>query len=168
MFHFLNAHRNSIFIFTQHIINYSGTNPHFKEKEKTPHLLGRPTSCSWWRITIRSGPLFGINCPPLTFQSPLHPYPPLWPILYYNDDINNFGLLFWNNSSRSISHRSIPDRGTYITYVSTGGVEVARLSPLFAHYLMPSWMIPEGSAVLCSSLNTLLMYFYEKDDVYKC
>ncbi len=40
-----NAHRNSIFIFTQHIINYSGTsgtNPHLKEKEKhPPYLEGR-------------------------------------------------------------------------------------------------------------------------------
>jgi hypothetical protein len=42
---------------------------------------------------IHFGPLLGINCPSLTFQSPLTPLSPLWPILYYNDDINNFGLL---------------------------------------------------------------------------
>jgi hypothetical protein len=61
--------------------------------KKKPHLLRRPMSCSWWRIPIHSGPLLSINCPPLTFQSPLTSLSPLWPILYYNDDINNFGFL---------------------------------------------------------------------------
>jgi hypothetical protein len=43
-------------------------------KGKTPlTVLGRPMSCSWWRIPFHSAPLLGINCPPLTFQSPLIP-----------------------------------------------------------------------------------------------
>jgi hypothetical protein len=55
--------------------------PLFKEKRKTPHLLGKPTFCWWWQIPIQSGPLPGINCLPLTFQSPLTPTHPLGP--YY-------------------------------------------------------------------------------------
>ncbi len=32
----------------------------------------------------------------LTFQMSLTPAYPLWPVLYYNDDINNFSFLIWN------------------------------------------------------------------------
>jgi hypothetical protein len=49
-----------------------------KAKRK-PHLLGRPMFCSWWRIPIHSGPLPGITCPLLTFQSPLTPSHPFSP-----------------------------------------------------------------------------------------
>ncbi len=37
------------------------------------------------------------------FPIPSHPYLPPWPILYYNDDINNFGLLVPNNYPSSKS-----------------------------------------------------------------
>ncbi len=32
------------------------------------------------------------------FLTPLTPFPPLEPIPCYNDDINNYGLLVWNNN----------------------------------------------------------------------
>jgi hypothetical protein len=43
-----------------------------------PHLLW---SLAWCQL------------PSPYFPSPPHPFPPLWPILCYNEDINNFGLL---------------------------------------------------------------------------
>jgi hypothetical protein len=62
--------------------------------QNNPNLLGRPVSCSWWRIPIHSGPLPGCNCPTLWLL-------PLSPLSHsvnphdttYNDDINNHGLL---------------------------------------------------------------------------
>ncbi len=58
-------------------------------------------SSLWWRILIHSGPLLGINCPHPYLPISPHPLPPPWPILYYNDDINNFGLLVQEQSSLS-------------------------------------------------------------------
>ncbi len=86
---FLTCTQNSIFIFKQHLINFLGITPYplALEVQGKLNLLGRPMSSSWWRIPIQSwswwwipihsGPLPGINCPPLTFQSPLTPPPPL-------------------------------------------------------------------------------------------
>jgi hypothetical protein len=53
-------------------------------------------SCSWWQIPIRSGPLLGINCPTLTFQSPLTPSHPLgqYYIITTTSTISVF--LIWN------------------------------------------------------------------------
>ncbi len=75
-----------IYIYTTHnqLFGHKRHKPSFKGKGKTPHLLGRPMSCSWWRIPINSAPLSGINCPPLTFQSPLTPTHPLGPYFFYN------------------------------------------------------------------------------------
>jgi hypothetical protein len=72
-----------MFIFTQHIINYygtNGTNPRLKEKEKQPTYLGSRRFAHGDK-SIHSGPLSGIKCPPLTFQSLLTPTYPLGP--YY-------------------------------------------------------------------------------------
>jgi hypothetical protein len=49
-----------------------------------------------WLMVANPHPLWSLawsQLPSPTFQSPLTPFPPLWPILYYNDNINNFGLL---------------------------------------------------------------------------
>jgi hypothetical protein len=72
-----------IYIYTTHnqLFGHKQHQPSLKGKGKTPYLLGRLTSCSWWRIPIHSDPLSGINCPSLTFQSPLTPTHSLGP--YY-------------------------------------------------------------------------------------
>jgi hypothetical protein len=69
-------------IYTTHnqLFGHNPLSPSVKG-ERNPHLLGRLMACSWWRIPIHSGPLPDINCPPLTFQSPLTPSHPFGP--YY-------------------------------------------------------------------------------------
>jgi hypothetical protein len=106
---FLSYTKNSIFIFTQHIINYSGRNPLSLalegERKTKPHLLGRPMSCSWWRIPIHSSPLLGINCPPYFPISP-HPLRPLSP--YYITIMTSTILVFLIRNRREKTFGALP------------------------------------------------------------
>jgi hypothetical protein len=73
--HGLFAHKNPVFIFTQRIINYLGITPCVKGEKRTP-LTWKAGLLLIVANSIHSGPLPGINCPPLTFQSPLTPSHP--------------------------------------------------------------------------------------------
>jgi hypothetical protein len=71
-----------------------GLSPLCYKKTQRTHLLARPMSCSRWRIPIHSGPFLETNCPHPYFPNPpLTPTHLLGPVLYYNDDVNNFSLL---------------------------------------------------------------------------
>ncbi len=74
-----NLHTRVSFVFTQHTINRYLHNEHAviikplaKITRNPSYILGRPASCSWWRIPIHSGPLSGNNCPTL-WLLPLSP-----------------------------------------------------------------------------------------------
>ncbi len=66
--------KNYIFMFTQHIIIYLGITPCAKG-ERITALTWKVDFLLLWQIPIHSGPLPGINCPPLTFQPPPLPTP---------------------------------------------------------------------------------------------
>jgi hypothetical protein len=78
-------------MFTQHIINYLGLTPCIKGERRTPLT---------WKVDVLAmvanpRPLWSLawyELPSPYFPNSTHPLPPFWPILCYNDDVNNFGL----------------------------------------------------------------------------
>jgi hypothetical protein len=63
--------------------------------KREPHLRGRPISYVLLMV-VNSHPLWSLawyHLPSPYFPIHPHPFPPLWPILCYNDDIQNFHLL---------------------------------------------------------------------------
>ncbi len=91
-------------------------------------------SCSWWRIPIHSGPLVGINCPPLTFQSLLTPSRPLSP--YYIATMTSTISVFLIRNSYAEIFSSI--RVT-VCYHSGGAMKLNACILLLVHmvYLEP-------------------------------
>jgi hypothetical protein len=100
-----NLHKRISFIFTRSQLidiytNYRQSLLNPLQIIKNPNLLGRPVSCSWWKIPIHSGPLPGSYCPTL-WLLPLSPLPhPLSPHYTTNNDR-------WHQQSRSSSSGTV-------------------------------------------------------------